>query len=167
MGNGNHCHRGSTFASSERGQTLTGLELQGYKISMNDGKFNEATCEKTSRIAKARKWSEIDWKTAYNYVNRLQIRIVKATEKKDWNLIKRLQHLLTNSFYAKALAIKKVTSNRGKNTAGVDNEIWNSDEKKWNALKQLELKGYKALPTKRVYIPKSNGKKNAHFQFQP
>lgn len=77
----------------KRGQTLTGLELQEYKISMNDGKFNDATCEKTSRIAKARKWSEIDWKTAYNYVNRLQIRIVKATEKKNWNPIKRLQHL--------------------------------------------------------------------------
>lgn len=159
MGSGNYCHRGSRFASPEREQTLTGLELQEYKISMNDEKFNDALCENTSRITKAKKWSEIDWKTAYKYVNRLQVRIVKATEKKDWNLVKRLQHLLTNSFYAKALAVKKVTSNRGKNTPGVDNDIWNSDEKKWKAISCLNFRRYKALPTKRVHIPKSNGKK--------
>lgn len=159
MGNGNHCYRGSKFASPERGQTLTGLELQEYMISMNDVNFNDAICENASRITKVRKWSEIDWKTAYEYVNRLQIRIVKATEKKNWNLVKRLQYLLTNSFYAKAFAVKKVTSNRGKRTPGIDNEVWNSDEKKWKAINTLRCVGYKALPTKRVYIPKSNGKK--------
>ncbi|SHL01833.1 group II intron reverse transcriptase/maturase [Hespellia stercorisuis] len=126
---------------------------------MNDDMFNDAIREKASRITKAVKWSDIDWKTAYEYVNRLQIRIVKATEKKNWNLVKRLQYLLTNSFYAKALAVKKVTSNRGKRTPGIDNEIWNSDEKKWNAINTLRSVGYKALPTKRIHIPKSNGKK--------
>lgn len=160
MGNGNRCHRGSRFAPPEREQTLTGLELQEYMISMNDDNFNDATGENASHITrKVTKWSEIDWKTANEYVSRLQIRIVKATERKNWNLVKRLQYLLTNSFYAKVMAVKKVTSNRGKNTPGIDNEIWNSDEKKWKALNDLKLKGYKALPTKRVHIPKSNGKK--------
>lgn len=129
MDNGNHCYRGSKFASSERKQTLTGLGLQEYKIFMNDVNFNDARSENASRITKARKWSEIDWESANEYVNRLQVRIVKATEKKNWNLVKRLQYLLTNSFYAKAVVIKKVSSNRGKNTPGIDNEIWNSDEK--------------------------------------
>lgn len=126
---------------------------------MNDDNFNYAKCENASRITRARNWSEIDWKKANEYVNRLQIRIVKATESKKWNLVKRVQHLLTNSFYAKALAVKKVTSNRGKNTPGIDNETWNSNEKKWKAIQSLNLKSYKALPTRRVHIPKSNGKK--------
>lgn len=104
-------------------------------------------------------WKDINWKTAYEYVNRLQIRIVKATENNNWNLVRRLQYLLTNSFYAKAVAVKRVTANKGKNTAGIDNEIWDSDKKKWEAIGKLNIKGYKALPTKRVYIPKSNGKK--------
>ena len=125
---------------------------------MNDENFNDALCENTShKIIK--RWKDINWKTAYEYVNRLQIRIVKATENKNWNLVKRLQFLLTNSFYAKAIAIKKVTSNKGKKTAGIDNEVWDTDKKKWEAIGKLNKKGYKAMPTKRVYIPKSNGKK--------
>lgn len=158
MDSGNRCHRSSKFAPPEREQTLTGLELQEYMISMNDENFNDALCENTShKIIK--RWKDINWKTAYEYVNRLQIRIVKATENKNWNLVKRLQFLLTNSFYAKAIAIKKVTSNKGKKTAGIDNEVWDTDKKKWEAIGKLNKKGYKAMPTKRVYIPKSNGKK--------
>ena len=103
-------------------------------------------------------WKKIDWEKAEKYVNRLQFRIVKAVEKGDINLVKRLQHLLINSFYAKALAVKKVTTNKGKKTAGIDGEIWKSNEEKENAIKKLNTKGYRAKPTKRVYIPKSNGK---------
>lgn len=157
MDDGNSHYRGSRFAPLERVLTLTGLELQEYRISMNDDKFNDAISENASHGCNS--WKDINWDIAYNYVNRLQIRIVKATENNKWNLVKRLQHLLTNSFYAKAISIKKVTSNRGKNTPGVDNEIWNSDKKKWEAIGKLEIKGYKALPTRRVYIPKQNGKK--------
>ncbi|WP_444812229.1 reverse transcriptase N-terminal domain-containing protein, partial [Streptococcus canis] len=49
-------------------------------------------------------WKSIDWKRAEQEVNRLQIRIVKATQAKHTNTVKRLQYLLTHSFYAKALA---------------------------------------------------------------
>jgi len=41
-----------------------------------------------------------------------------------WNKVKSLQNLLTNSFYAKLLAIKRVTSNKGKSTPGVDGILW-------------------------------------------
>lgn len=90
MGGSNYCHRGSKFAPSERGQTLTGLELQEYTISMNDNNFNDAISENVSHRTKARNWSEIDWKTAYEYVNRLQIRIVKATEGKKMESYKKI-----------------------------------------------------------------------------
>lgn len=115
---------------------------------MNDGRFNDTKCENTSHRM-IRSWSEINWTKAYNYVNRLQIRIVKATKEGKWNLVKRLQYLLTHSFYAKAIAIKKVTQNKGKNTAGIDNQLWKADSDKWEGIKSLNTAKYKALPTKK------------------
>ena len=49
-------------------------------------------------------------------------------------------------------------SNKGKRTAGVDHVKWDTDAKKIKAVSSLKLRGYKALPLKRVNIPKSNGK---------
>ena len=48
------------------------------------------------------------------------MRIVKAQKDGHYSKVKTLQWLLTHSFYAKALAVKRATSNKGKNTAGVD-----------------------------------------------
>ena len=124
---------------------------------MNGDRFNDTIGENAPH--KANSWKEIDWTDASEYVNRLQVRIVKATKAKKWNLVKRLQYLLTHSFYAKAIAVKKVTQNKGRKTPGVDNQIWMTDEDKWNGIKELESRGYKALPTRRVLIPKKNGKK--------
>ena len=124
---------------------------------MNDEIFNDANSEKPSHIP-CEDWSGIDWSTAEEYVNRLQQRIVKATQAGNKNKVKRLQYLLTHSFYAKALAIKKVTSNRGKKTPGVDNEIWTTKADRWSAIKTLDSKGYHARPTRRVFIKKDNGK---------
>ncbi|MCR5753448.1 MAG: reverse transcriptase N-terminal domain-containing protein [Acetatifactor sp.] len=124
---------------------------------MNGERFNDTICENTPHRPKG--WKEINWTVANEYVNRLQVRIVKATKAKNWNLVKRLQYLLTHSFYAKALAVKKVTQNKGKNTLGIDNQLWTTDKEKWKGINELQSRGYKALPTKRVLIPKKNGKK--------
>ena len=124
---------------------------------MNGERFKDTIRENTPH--KAKRWSEIDWSIANKYVNGLQVRIVKATKAKNWNLVKRLQYLLTHSFYAKALAVKKVTQNKGKKTPGIDNQLWTTDEEKWKGINELQSQGYKALPTKRVLIPKKNGKK--------
>ena len=66
-------------------------------------------------------WKSIDWTKAEKEVNRLQARIVKATQQKDWNSVKRLQYLLTHSFHAKALAVKKVTTNGIKDIKRINN----------------------------------------------
>ncbi len=60
-------------------------------------------------------WEATDWVQVKNYVNWLQTRIAKATVKGDKNRVKRLQYLLTHSFYSKSYAVKKVTSNKGNN----------------------------------------------------
>ena len=109
---------------------------------------------RTMQTYKKLKWKEIDWKQAELYVNRLQVRIVKAVQADKWRLIKRLQTLITNSFYAKALAVRRVITNKGKNTAGIDGVIWSTDEEKIQAVYNLTAHSYKAKPLKRTYIEK-------------
>lgn len=103
-------------------------------------------------------WKSIDWKKAETEVNRMQARIAKATQEEKWNTVKRLQYLLTHSYYAKALAVRKVTTNKGKNTSGVDKELWSTPASKMRGVLSLTDKGYKAKPLRRVYIEKK-GKK--------
>lgn len=104
-------------------------------------------------------WNQIDWNIAENCVKNLQMRIVKAYKEEKYGKVKSLQYLLTHSFYAKALAVKRVTQNSGKNTAGVDGELWLTASAKYAAVSKLQRRGYKPQPLKRVYIPKKNGKK--------
>jgi RNA-directed DNA polymerase len=104
-------------------------------------------------------WKHIDWKKAETIVNRLQIRIVKAIKAGNKNKARNLQRLLARSFAAKLKAVKRVISNRGRNTAGVDGIKWNTPAKRWRAVKELNRIEYKPQPLKRKYIPKSNGKK--------
>lgn len=118
--------------------------------------MNVKTCA-TTDVAK--NWNSIDWNKANRYVKNLQMRIVKAWQEGKYNKVKSLQYLLTNSFYGKALAIKRVTENKGKKTAGVDGELWLTPEAKFKAISKLKRRGYKSQPTKRVYILKKNGKK--------
>ena len=72
--------------------------------------------------------------------------------------MKALQWTLTHSFYAKALAVKRVTSNGGGCTPGVDKEIWDTPKAKMQAITQLKRRGYQPMPLRRVHIKKSNGK---------
>ena len=101
---------------------------------MNDNNLKCAKSERKSNKFKITKWKQIDWKKAEEFVNRLQIRIVKAEKADKKNLVKRLQYLLVNSFYAKAIAVRKVTNNRGKKTEGIDGEIWKTEEQKLKAI---------------------------------
>ncbi|WP_257324915.1 group II intron reverse transcriptase/maturase [Pseudoalteromonas rhizosphaerae] len=107
----------------------------------------------------AHSWHTINWYNNERKVRGLQVRIAKATKQQQWRKVKILQRMLVRSFAAKTLAVKRVTENRGKRTAGVDGELWNTPESKWQALFRLTRKGYKPKPLRRVYIPKANGKR--------
>ena len=104
-------------------------------------------------------WHDIDWESANHNVRRLQARIVQATQEKRWGKVKALQRLLTHSFSGKALAVRRVTENQGKNTPGVDKVTWNTPHKKINAVYSLRQRDYHPQPLRRIYIPKKNGKK--------
>lgn len=103
-------------------------------------------------------WEAIDWQKALAYVKKLQVRIVKAQKEGHYSKVKSLQWLLTHSFYAKALAVKRVTSNQGKRTSGVDHELWLTPQAKWSAISKLNRRGYRPQPLRRHCIPKKNGK---------
>lgn len=75
-------------------------------------------------------WLTIDWQAAHLSVRRLQARIVKATQEGRWGRVKALQRLLTHSYSAKVLAVKRVTENQGRKTPGVDKVTWNTPRQK-------------------------------------
>jgi RNA-directed DNA polymerase len=104
-------------------------------------------------------WHTINWYAVHRRVRRLQARIVKAVQEGRWGKVRALQHLLTHSFSGKAIAVKRVTSNDGKRTPGVDGIIWETPEKKRRAIVKLRQRGYRAQPLRRIYIPK-NGNAN-------
>jgi RNA-directed DNA polymerase len=105
-----------------------------------------------------RDWHSIHWKAVNANVRRLQARIVKATKAGKWHRVQALQYLLTCSFSGKAVAVRRVTENQGRNTPGVDRIPWTNPKEKWTAIHQMHRRGYTPRPLRRVYIPKANGK---------
>lgn len=117
---------------SEKVQTYPRYFLAGKDCkSMN---FNNSTTDETESLKDAEKlkkqWESINWSEIENNVNRLQTRIAKATADSKKNKAKRLQYLLTHSFSAKAQSVRKVATNKGKNTSGIDKQLWSTPASK-------------------------------------
>lgn len=114
---------------------------------------------KTIRFTPLSLWQKIDWKQVNQYMRTIQNQLVIAVKRKDIMEIKRLQNQINRSFSARALAVKKVVSNQGKRTAGIDKQLWPRAEQKSEAIKSLRnLRDYQAKPVRRVWIDKP-GKK--------
>jgi RNA-directed DNA polymerase len=108
----------------------------------------------------ARDWDRINWLWIEKTVRRLQHRIFMAKARADLQRMEALQRLLASSWSAKLLAVRKVAQeNDGRKTPGIDGVVSTSSEGRANLLKDgLSLQGYRALPVRRVFIPKANGK---------
>ena len=99
-------------------------------------------------------WKHLNWHKAEKVVFKLQKRIYKASQRGDVSAIRRLQKTLMKSWYAKCLAVRRVTQdNSGKKTAGVDGVKSLSPAARLKLVDNLKL-GSKVKPTKRVWIPK-------------
>jgi RNA-directed DNA polymerase len=73
--------------------------------------------------------------------------------------VQNYQNFLVSSLDFRLIAVRKIRSSKGSQTAGVDNVILQTDTE-WLDLveKLLDLKDYKSKPVKRVNIPKGGGK---------
>lgn len=99
-------------------------------------------------------WETIKWQKVEAHVRQLQMRIAKAFREGKHGKAKSLQWILTHSFCAKLLAVKRVSQNRGARTPGVDNVQWKTDGQKMRAAKSLVRRGYQTKPLRRIYIQK-------------
>lgn len=108
----------------------------------------------------ANEWSNINWQEARKDLAALQFKILKAYQEEDCNKVLIAQHTLVRSFAARCLAVRKVSTNQGKDTVGIDGKTYKTNKEKFEAVQALkDLKMYKADPVRRVYIPKQGGEK--------
>jgi hypothetical protein len=82
-------------------------------------------------------WHQINWRQAHRNVRRLQIRMVKAEQAQKKRKVRAWQRILTRSWSGRAVAVKRVTTNRGKQPPGVDQVVWNTPTKKRQAIEDL------------------------------
>ena len=107
------------------------------------------------RKSKIEYWQDIPWKRAEKVVFSLQRRIYQASQRGDVKAIRRLQKLLLRSFFAKAIAVRRVTQdNQGKKTAGIDGIKSLTPKQRLELVYTLKPLTGKAKSVRRVWIPK-------------
>jgi RNA-directed DNA polymerase len=142
---------------AKAGRRPTGHSLRD-NVENHDMRELQMTVKEKSNTgapaAKVSKWSDFDWDTIQANVHRLQMRIAKAYREKKYGRAKALQWILTHSYHAKLLAVRRVTINRGAKTPGVDQVTWTTSKQKIQAVNDLKRREYKTLPLRRIYIEK-------------
>lgn len=139
----------------------------------SDGSFSARECAESSWKGREQRealdagalpvwqkdWKAIEWPAIFRKVRRLQVRIAEAVREKRWGKVHFLQRTLIRSMPAKLWAVRRVVSNQGKRTPGVDKVLWKTPRQKMQAVRSLRRRGYRPLPLRRIYIPKRNGKR--------
>ncbi|MGK7941698.1 MAG: group II intron reverse transcriptase/maturase [Crocosphaera sp.] len=111
--------------------------------------------EKTSITKTTVSWNTINLAKVQRRVFKVQKKIFQAVKSGDKVKARKLQKLLSKSFYAKLLAVRKVTQeNSGKKTAGVDGVKIIHPQQCYKLAMSLKVNGYKSKPLRRIWIPK-------------
>ena len=102
------------------------------------------------------------WRHAEQNVRRLRQRIFAASRAGDLKRVRNLQKLMLRSRSNALVAVRRVTElNAGRKTAGVDGTVVVSPEQKAELADWLQhrTRPWSPRPVKRVYVPKSNGRR--------
>jgi RNA-directed DNA polymerase len=107
-------------------------------------------------------WDAVQWRLAEQNVRRLRQRIFTATRAGDLKKVRNLQKLMLRSRSNALVAVRRVTElNAGRKTAGVDGQVVVVPEQKAELVDWLQHRthSWSPSPVKRVYVPKSNGRR--------
>ena len=105
-------------------------------------------------------YMNINWQRANNELLAMQAKLLEAIENKEIHQ----QHVITNkmlqSFSSRAIAVRSVILKKGGKTSGVDEWVPTTDQERYELIVWLsDLSNYKALPGRRIYIPKPGSTK--------
>jgi len=106
-------------------------------------------------------WNDVDWHQAHRIVRNLRQRIFRASREGDHRTVHALQKLLLRSHANRLVSVRRVTQvNAGKYTPGVDKVVVKTSAARGKLVDELSTyRPWQAKPTRRVYIPKANGKR--------
>jgi len=107
-------------------------------------------------------WDGVDWRSVEQDVRRLRQRIFAATRAGDWKKVRNLQKLMLRSRANALMSVRRVTEvNAGRKTAGVDGQVVVMDQHKVELAEwvQHRARPWSPRPVKRVYVPKSDGRR--------
>src|SRR5262244_1355154 len=99
--------------------------LKGKAMSQRQGAKTQGSSLKVA-------WQGIAWKKVQRHVFRLQKRMYRAAQREDVRTVHKLQKLLVKSWYARLLAVRRITQdNQGKHTAGIDGAKTLTPPQRW------------------------------------
>jgi RNA-directed DNA polymerase len=107
-------------------------------------------------------WDTVRWHQAEREVQRLRQRIFTASQAGDHKKVRNLQKLMLRSRSNALVAVRRVTElNAGRKTAGVDGKVVVTADEKTAMVDWLQHRAvaWSPQPVKRVYVPKSNGRR--------
>jgi RNA-directed DNA polymerase len=106
-------------------------------------------------------WRQVDWRRVEDDVRRLRQRIFTASKAGDLKKVRNLQKLMMRSRANTLHSVRRVTErNAGRLTAGVDGEVVLTPQARARLADRVHQlsEPFKALPVRRVYIPKAGSR---------
>lgn len=102
---------------------------------------------------KEKQWTGVNWAKVEKTISNLQHRITKARSRGDYRKVRDLQRLLTRNISGRLKGVRMVAQeNPGKQTPGIDGELWTTPERKLQAALELRKKS-PTKPLRRTSIP--------------